>query len=576
MTARDRVSRTPGNRRASWSTSALCDATRIGPAVSPTSSGTPSSAHVRAGPPGLRGRWSPLVDRARVAGPSGVRVACQARPGPNRIVASPVPRPRGRRVRTRSNGPSRGYVLVGIGAVCDGFATVRALARTAGNARRWYGVSDVRHPWVVASGALIALLATVAVPVPVGSRSPSSFDMPDTDLFASVEIAAAVRGTSMTITPDPGARSDGTLETGSTLLEPDQRTEPPQARPRTVQPTVTATKVARYPWHKDPDVSWYGPGFYGKRTACGLETDDDPRRRRPPDPAVRHARHVQGPGLGSDAHAAGRRPRTVRQRADLGPDGRRLPEAPALLHRADVLAGDVRLTPALATRRLRLTGRRGPCGGARGHTTVPAIGPEGLDADPRRGRRRRRQLGRPDRREARLLRGDGRRRLRRDPRRADGRPAGRRPAVRRRPRGRVERRGRRGTGPRASDHPCPERGRPALRHADLRGGAGGGCRLPRHGDVALEAAPGAALRGERRQARRRAVRADAPPGPMRAGWRSSGSGSSPGCRTSSPATPPTTCSARSTRSASATARTSSSTATTSRRRSRSGPRSRSA
>lgn len=23
-------------------------------------------------------------------------------------------------------------------------------------------------------------------------------------------------------------------------------------------------------WHYDPEASWYGPGFYGKRTACGL------------------------------------------------------------------------------------------------------------------------------------------------------------------------------------------------------------------------------------------------------------------------------------------------------------------
>ena len=60
------------------------------------------------------------------------------------------------------------------------------------------------------------------------------------------------------------------------------------------------------------------------------------------------------------------------------------------------------------------------------------------------------------------------------------------------------------------------------------------------------------------------------------GWRWSASASSPGCRTSSRATPRTTCSPRSTRSASATGRTSSSTATTSRRRSRSGRPSRSA
>ena len=23
-------------------------------------------------------------------------------------------------------------------------------------------------------------------------------------------------------------------------------------------------------WNRDPEISWYGPGFYGRRTACGL------------------------------------------------------------------------------------------------------------------------------------------------------------------------------------------------------------------------------------------------------------------------------------------------------------------
>lgn len=23
-------------------------------------------------------------------------------------------------------------------------------------------------------------------------------------------------------------------------------------------------------WHRDPEISWYGPGFYGHRTACGI------------------------------------------------------------------------------------------------------------------------------------------------------------------------------------------------------------------------------------------------------------------------------------------------------------------
>ena len=228
---------------------------------------------------------------------------------------------------------------MGIRVVCDGFATSSAMGRTAVFARRWYGLGDVRHPWVVASGALIALLAMVAVPGPVGSRGPSPFDVPDPDLFASVEIAAAVRGTSMTITPDPGARSDGSLETGSTLLEPDQRTEPAQARPRTAQPAVTATKVARYPWHKDRDVSWYGPGFYGEADRVRAHDDEDAGRRRAPDAAVRHPRDLPGSRQRPDADPAGRGPRTVRERADLGPDRRRLPEAAPLLHRTDLLAG---------------------------------------------------------------------------------------------------------------------------------------------------------------------------------------------------------------------------------------------
>ena len=130
--------------------------------------------------------------------------------------------------------------------------------------------------------------------------------------------------------------------------------------------------------------------------------------------------------------------------------------------------------------------------------------------------------------------------------------------------------------PANTHHPRPERGRPAVRHADLRRRVRGRRRLPRHGDVAVPSAPRRAACGDRRQARRRAVRqgrrVDGAPG----GWRSSGSASSPACPTSSPGTPPTTCSARSTRSACATARTSSSTATTSRPRSRSGRRSRSA
>ncbi len=60
--------------------------------------------------------------------------------------------------------------------------------------------------------------------------------------------------------------------------------------------------------------------------------------------------------------------------------------------------------------------------------------------------------------------------------------------------------------PRARDHPRDERRRPGLQHADLRRRLRGRRRLPRHGDVAVQAAPRGAVREDRREARRRAVR----------------------------------------------------------------------
>lgn len=122
----------------------------------------------------------------------------------------------------------------------------------------------------VASMALIAVLALVAVPGPVGSRVPSPIESPTADLFASLRIDASVRGPAMTTKPlDPGARSDGILDQGSTMFEPAQRSGPPQARPDAAQPAAKAEAVSKNPWRRDPEISWYGPGFIGNGTACG-------------------------------------------------------------------------------------------------------------------------------------------------------------------------------------------------------------------------------------------------------------------------------------------------------------------
>ena len=66
--------------------------------------------------------------------------------------------------------------------------------------------------------ALIAILATVAVPGPVGSRAPSPVSSTRLDSFTTVEVDASVRGPATTIQPlDPGARSDATLDQRSKL-----------------------------------------------------------------------------------------------------------------------------------------------------------------------------------------------------------------------------------------------------------------------------------------------------------------------------------------------------------------------
>jgi hypothetical protein len=119
--------------------------------------------------------------------------------------------------------------------------------------------------------APIAFLATVAVPGPVGFRVPSPIETPSVDLFASVEMVTAVRGPATTIPLlDPGARSDGALGHDSTMLEPNTANEPPQARLPVAQREAQPVSVNRNRWRLDGNVSWYGPGFYGKRTACGL------------------------------------------------------------------------------------------------------------------------------------------------------------------------------------------------------------------------------------------------------------------------------------------------------------------
>jgi hypothetical protein len=128
--------------------------------------------------------------------------------------------------------------------------------------------ADVRHPRVAARAVLIAALALVAVPNVVGSRSPSREPAADDALFQRVTAGARDDGAVAAInTPDTAYASEGAMAKDAILLEPG---EIPVSAPRVVinQPESTAKVVPI--WHYDREISFYGPGFYGKRTACGL------------------------------------------------------------------------------------------------------------------------------------------------------------------------------------------------------------------------------------------------------------------------------------------------------------------
>jgi rare lipoprotein A (peptidoglycan hydrolase) len=118
---------------------------------------------------------------------------------------------------------------------------------------------------------LIVMFAAVAVPGPVGSWAFSPNRTPSAEFFASVEMAASVRGPVTTILPlDPYARSAGVLDEQMTLREPDFVAQPLRVRSKVAQPNVKPAVVRKPRWRLDGNISWYGPGFYGKRTACGV------------------------------------------------------------------------------------------------------------------------------------------------------------------------------------------------------------------------------------------------------------------------------------------------------------------
>jgi hypothetical protein len=153
----------------------------------------------------------------------------------------------------------------------------------------------VRLPRVVAGSALIAALALVVVPGSVGSRTPSAASLFDPSQLRAVDAPAGSRTTTATYELDSAYVSDGALDAADALVEPATTFAPPSRGPVAnpdapvgfvpiATPRPTPRPVAAPPasgggssgggtssgsWRYDGNVSWYGPGFYGNRTACG-------------------------------------------------------------------------------------------------------------------------------------------------------------------------------------------------------------------------------------------------------------------------------------------------------------------
>ena len=126
----------------------------------------------------------------------------------------------------------------------------------------------MRLPRVVARAALIAALASIVVPAVAGSRIPGALQALDPSAFELVDLGQA-KTTMTTPLLDPANRSAGSLEIDGVLREPQSNAAPiGAARPVVDLPDPKA--IVQVTWHLDNNISWYGPGFWGRGGACGM------------------------------------------------------------------------------------------------------------------------------------------------------------------------------------------------------------------------------------------------------------------------------------------------------------------
>jgi hypothetical protein len=127
----------------------------------------------------------------------------------------------------------------------------------------------VRTRIIVAIAALMAASALVAAPGPAGSKGTSDVAGIDQGSLTPVSVALpASAASTASYERTSSMASANRLGPAAPLVEPVVEMEVP-AKPAIDQPSPKGTKVPKNYWRFDPNISWYGPGFFGSGTACG-------------------------------------------------------------------------------------------------------------------------------------------------------------------------------------------------------------------------------------------------------------------------------------------------------------------
>ena len=124
---------------------------------------------------------------------------------------------------------------------------------------------------IVAIAALMAASALVAVPEPASSHTLGSGRTIESASLSAVTVPLSEGSTATSILElDIASRSAGWLGPDTSLAEPGLDQTGLAGKPDVLQPDVAAGQIAKNYWRSDGNISWYGPGFYGRRTACGV------------------------------------------------------------------------------------------------------------------------------------------------------------------------------------------------------------------------------------------------------------------------------------------------------------------